>query len=134
VDLRADRQEAISEAAMPMNIQAVREVVNRCWFPGFEWVVQGDFTYDNGPTYLQGRFFAPDATAGDIQPQYTRKWLLSRHMTTSEIVQTVFKCALTAMEHEAREHFTYRGSAIFGPHFNVEALVAMRRTDLQEVR
>ena len=47
---------------------------------------------------------------------------LSPEMTRSEVVQTVFKCALTSMEHRTREFFHYRGRAVFGPHFDVEAL------------
>jgi hypothetical protein len=46
-------------------------------------------------------------------------------MTVSEIVQTAFKATLTALEHETREKFRYRDAAIFGPHFNVERMVAL---------
>jgi hypothetical protein len=66
--------------------------------------------------------FLQVAFAADGADQYGRKWLLSRHMTKSEVVQTAFKAVLTALEHEAREHFRYRGKAIFGPHFDVDVL------------
>jgi hypothetical protein len=55
-----------------------------------------------------------------------RKWLLSPHMTNSEIVTTAFKALLTAVEHELREKFTYKGQAIFDPHMDVDRLVALR--------
>lgn len=55
--------------------------------------------------------------------QKGRKWLLSNHMTESEVVMTAFKALLTAEEHEARERFTYRARRIFGPHINVNRLV-----------
>jgi hypothetical protein len=61
-----------------------------------------------------------------------RKWRLSPHMTKSEIVQTALKAVLTAEEHEAREKFLYKGKAIFGPHLDVEALLAM--AEKKEVR
>ncbi|SRR5258708_17168739 len=51
-----------------------------------------------------------------------RKWRLSENMTRSEIAQTALKAVLTAVEHEAREHFLYKGRAIFGPHHNVDLL------------
>jgi len=51
-----------------------------------------------------------------------RKWILSQFMTKSEIVQTAMKAVLTAIEHEAREAFTYRDQAIFGPHYDVDRL------------
>jgi hypothetical protein len=51
-----------------------------------------------------------------------RKWRMSMHMTKSEIVQTALKAVLAAEEHEAREHFMFRGRAIFGPHLSIEGL------------
>ena len=119
---------------MPMNVDELHEILNRCKFPGYSWRVHGDFTQQSGPTYLQARFMADCNFSGDMKPQATRKWLLSPHMTTSEVVQTAFKCVLTSVEHEAREQFTYRGQNIFGPHFNVEALVELRKSKLLEVR
>lgn len=72
--------------------------------------------------YLQVRYFAPCNITGEVVPQSGRKWLLSPFMTKSEIVQTAFKACLTAEEHECRENFKYHGKAIFGPHYNVDAL------------
>lgn len=51
-----------------------------------------------------------------------RKWLISDHMTISEIVQTCLKAILAAEEHEAREFFTFRGCPVFSPHLDVTAL------------
>ena len=65
-----------------------------------------------GRHYLQVRF----------DGQHGRKWLLSPHMTRSEVVATALKAVLTAEEHEAREEFTYLGEAVFGPHLDVDAL------------
>jgi hypothetical protein len=93
-------------------------------FPGYSFVLHGDFV-DGKATYLQGVFTAPDNDQPRVmRPQHTRKWLLSQHMTRSELVQTAFKCVLTSIEHEARERFTYKGARVFGPHFDVEVLAA----------
>lgn len=54
--------------------------------------------------------------------QKCRKWMLSPHMTKSEIIQTAFKAAMTAEEHECRERFFYQNQPIFGPHFDVDAI------------
>lgn len=54
--------------------------------------------------------------------QHGRKWMLSPHMTKSEVIQTAFKAVMTAMEHEVREKFRYKGKPVFGPHFNVDTL------------
>ena len=113
-----------------MRVSEVHNILAQCRYPGYTFAVHGTFAQDEGATYLQATFDAPCTTAGDVQPQKTRKWMLSPHMTRSEIVQTTFKCVLTAVEHEARENFRYRGQTIYGPHFDVEALVAHRKADL----
>lgn len=51
-----------------------------------------------------------------------RKWRLSPHMTPGEVVQTALAATLAAVEHEAREGFTYKGVALFGPHMDVDKL------------
>jgi hypothetical protein len=85
--------------------------------------------------YLQLAFYAFGPDFGSFALQGGRKWKLSPHMTKSEIVQTAWLAVLTAVEHEAREEFTYKGVAIFGPHLDCEALreVAGRR-DVRDVR
>lgn len=63
--------------------------------------------------------------------QSCRKWRLSVHMTTSEVVQTVFAAIKAAEEHETREKFLYKGVNIFGPHFSVDQLAeALHAGDL----
>lgn len=91
--------------------------------------------YD-GKTWLQIEFRAKDTVTGEECKDWkSRKWLLSEHMTKSEIVQTAFKAVLTALEHEARESFLYCGKPIFGPHFNVDTLwYALGKEDALEVR
>jgi N-acetylglucosamine kinase-like BadF-type ATPase len=81
---------------------------------------------DGASLWLQVRFRAPCNVAGGApRLVHGRKWRLSGFMTPSEVVQTALKAVLTAVEHEAREQFTYKGAAIFGPHFDVEDLVAL---------
>ncbi len=70
---------------------------------------------------LQAAFYAGGAL------QRGRKWYVSTHATRSEVVQTALKAVLTAEEHEAREHFRYKGKAIFFPHFDVDELVEHRK-------
>lgn len=83
--------------------------------------------------YKDWKFVVGRSTRGEpyLQLQWTgengfpctsRKWLLSDFMTKSELVQTAFKAVLTAEEHEARETFLYKQAAIFGPHFDVDAM------------
>ncbi|MBO6814582.1 MAG: hypothetical protein JJ891_06965 [Rhizobiaceae bacterium] len=63
---------------------------------------------------------------GEPLPWKGRKWLISPHATKGEIVQTILKATLTALEHEAREGLTYKGVAIFDPHYDLDKLVELR--------
>lgn len=106
-----------------MNIQEIIEILKECKFP--DYTIEAAQSLTTGQMYLQARYEEPDTTTGVLSWQYTRRWLLSPEMTKSEVVQTAFKCVLTSMEHKTREWFTYKGKAIFGPHFDVDKLHAI---------
>ncbi|AMV34552.1 hypothetical protein VN12_20680 [Pirellula sp. SH-Sr6A] len=72
---------------------------------------------------IQVCFEAIDSKTSIPDTQFGRKWFIDRYATKSEIVQTAFNAVLTALEHEAREDFKYRGARIFAPHFDVDSLV-----------
>lgn len=99
----------------------VLQLAEQIEFEGYEWLVKAD----RDGALLQGRYNEKCIVTGEDKPQYTRKWVISPHATKSEIVQTFFKLAMTSMEHRCREHFTYRGKRIFGPHYDVDALHAI---------
>lgn len=104
-----------------MNRQEIGAVLRDVNFPGYMFQV----LEAGGRCYMQGVFEASCSEDNIARLQYTRKWYLSHEATRSEIVQTALKLVLTAVEHEARERFTYRGRPIFGPHFDVDRLVTM---------
>jgi hypothetical protein len=80
-----------------------------------------------GFAYIQvGDSAARDNVTGEATAWRGRKWLLSEHMTDGEVVQTAFLAVMTAVEHEAREVFTYQGRAIFDPHYDIYKLVELR--------
>lgn len=60
------------------------------------------------------------------EPWTGRKWMLSQHMTRTEVVCTAFKAVMSAEEHETRELFKYLGHEVFGPHFDVDDIVRLR--------
>lgn len=95
------------------------EWVGLCKFPEYHFGVTQN---TRGEIYLQAWYEEADIITGKNEPQFTRKWLLSPEMVKSEVVATCFKCVITSMEHRTREHFTYRGKRIYGPHFDVDAL------------
>lgn len=81
--------------------------------------------FDGDRPYLQWSFFAPCVATGYVEELHSRKWMLSHHMTDSEVVMTAFKAALTAEEHECREAFLFKAKPIFGPHFSVDRLAEL---------
>jgi len=98
-----------------------------------DWIF--DLRFYSGRPYLRVRFAGPCSTTGRFQEWEGRKWFLSSPTSKSEIVQTAFKAVITALEHEARETFRYKGEAIFGPHFDCDLLVELcKRSDALDAR
>lgn len=108
-----------------LNHTQFREMLDRCTFPGFSFVLGSDKA---DQFYLQVQCYEGVCNVtGGFKEWNGRKWRLSVHMTPSEVVQTAFKAVLTAVEHETRENFKYRDVSIFDPHYDVERLVELRR-------
>lgn len=104
----------------------IMEVLAQIECPGFDFVVRSSA----GVLYLQVE--SPDGTCnvtGEPLRWRGRKWLLSLHMTDGEIVQTAFKALLTALEHEVREQFKYKDVSVFDPHYDIDRLVELRRSE-----
>lgn len=71
---------------------------------------------------LQVIFRVPCTKLGIVQEQRCRKWYVSPHSCTSEIVRTALKAVEAAEMHELYENFSYKGIRIFDPHLNVDNL------------
>jgi hypothetical protein len=80
------------------------------------------FTHNDNP-YLYIEATTIDSDTGLPVTWKSRKWRISTHMTKTELVSTAFLALRGAIEHEAREEFTYKGKRIFGPHISVDQLV-----------
>lgn len=116
--------------ATPASVRTFRD---RLWYISeavtlpFNW--KASFYYDTrGYWYFQ----VEDTKAicnvtGETYPWKGRKWLISEHMTDGEIVQTMFKATMTAIEHEVREQFLYKDVAVFDPHYDLDKLADLRK-------
>lgn len=104
---------------MTVWIDVAKSIVQDCEFTDYTFAVSVSRT---GAVYLQGTYLEADTVTSVVERQYTRRWFLSPEMSRSEIVSTVFKCALTSMEHRTREWFLYKGRAVYQPHYDVDAL------------
>jgi hypothetical protein len=117
-----------------MTIEDMEAILASCKAPEITFLVKPT----DSCVYLQVQFTAWD-TADRSKPAAEwrgRKWSLSPHMTRSELIRTAFMAYHAALEHEARESFTYDGRAVFGPHIDVDVLWAAavdldRRADLR---
>ena len=110
-----------AEPTLPVPIDFAA-ILADCEYPGL-FLELG--THPEGRRYLQVGAWVRDTEIGNFSQQRGRKWDLSLHMCPNEVVQTVFLAIQVFEEHERRERFTYRGRAIFSPHFDPLALAAL---------
>lgn len=71
--------------------------------------------------YVQVQFEAEDSATGKVERQHCRKWYISKHMTETEIVDTLYKAVEAAVIHEMKENFKFKGRMIHNPHTSVGA-------------
>ena len=101
----------------------VTAILAKVKYPGLEFETMTEF----GRPFL--RVTCPggvDTQTGECWSWNGRWWRLSPHMTVSEVVGTAFKAVITALEHEARESFLYKGQPIYDAHLDVEQLAKVR--------
>jgi len=116
---------------MTYTVQEIRDIVAKCSFE--DWLIE--VRMDGTRPYLQVHVLNGKDSETGLPMEWTgRKWMLSPHMCKNEIITTAFKAVMTAMEHEVRELFRYRGVAIFNPHMDPDALVdfVSNRANIQE--
>lgn len=117
-----------------LTVEGVAAILRDVSYPGMDFNVGGGAS-PTSQFWLQIKCDGRCNVTGVPMNWVSRKWMLSAHMTKSEVVQTAFKAVMTAVEHETREQFIYKGAAIFGPHFNVDHLVTMAlKPNAQDVR
>lgn len=78
---------------------------------------------ENGRIFLQIIYEAPCTKTNVVKEWHGRKFYLSDHMTTDEIVKTAFLAFKLAIEHEVMEGFRMYSKPIFNPHVHYEALI-----------
>jgi hypothetical protein len=120
-----------------LTVEDIKKILNDVQYLNWIFFVAEKKSQPSTPDYLQVQFSAKCTTTGQAQGWSGRKWPLSQWMTRSEIVMTAFKAILTAVEHEARESFLYKGQQIFGPHIDVDVLAQIylsRGDDALDIR
>jgi hypothetical protein len=92
-------------------VAEVRAIVDAIACEDYHFDVQLD-----GAVIVRAFYWEEDVYTGKRAVQGTRRWIIEDDATEDDIVKTVLKLVLTSREHRVREHFTYRGARIFGPH------------------
>jgi hypothetical protein len=93
-----------------------------------DWKLRVEFD-SVGRQYMRWSWEARCAKTGMPVLVTSRRWWISPEMTESELVQTALLAALTAEEHETREHFTYQGKRVFNPHVSIQGLLQVCETE-----
>lgn len=99
------------------NLVRLMTVVSRIRFPGLTIQLEHQ---EHG---LCVRVHCPTGVCtvtGEPAPWSGRPWPVSLDITNADLVQTAFKAVLTALEHEAREVFTFQGETVMQPHRNMD--------------
>lgn len=89
-----------------------------------------DNKYDAGRIFIQCVYKDQCRKSGELFIFHGRKWYLSDHMTTDEIVKTCFAAFKTAVEHEIMEGFTVDGVVLFNPHVSFEELLKVSHLEV----
>lgn len=100
--------------------------------PGYRLLLKPDTPEMGSRWFFQVEADRVDAITG--QPGVGRggKAYLSPHACRSELAQTAFGLFKAYEEHEAREWFRFAGAQVYGPHFDVLALVEIaHRTEVR---
>jgi hypothetical protein len=122
--------EQVSALDQPFAYFRYKEVLDKLDYPGMTFHL-----FNHGPHYhLRVQCKGTCNVSGEPLDWNGRWWRLSSHMTPTEIVLTAFKAVLTALEHEAREQFTYKGVAVLDSHIDVEELVKARSENKLDAR
>lgn len=99
------------------NLVRLMTVVSRVQFPGITFSIE---YAEHGLCVRVGDPQGVCAVTGVAAPWLGRPWPISLDITNGDLVQTLFKALLTALEHEARECFTFQGQRVMDPHRNME--------------
>lgn len=89
---------------------------------------------DRERAFMQPRVWRRDIVTGNYDWGYGGRGYVEDETTTSQIVQMAFGLFKAYEEHEAREHFRYRGARVFGPHIDIDELVGVAHITDKEFR
>ena len=102
-------------------IEEVRAIIDQVSFFDRKIIIipKGEDHNDNQFFLLQVQYMEEDIETGKDELQRARKWYLSPYSTETEIVETAFAACKRSMDHVLKEHFLYKGTRVYSPHFDI---------------
>jgi hypothetical protein len=101
-----------------LTVDAIQTLLGKIQYKDWKFIVHHKDVWENGGwdvMYLiRAEWMAPDNVTGVVEKQQSRWWVISKHATKTEIVNTAFLCMRVAEEHEFREGFKYKAEGLVG--------------------
>lgn len=85
---------------------------------------------ENGRIFLQIVFDSPCTKTNEVQEWHGRKWYLSEHMPSDEVIKTAYAAFKMCVEHEVMKSFKVDGIILFNPHVNFEELLKVSHREV----
>jgi hypothetical protein len=119
-----------------MNKKAVKQILDRvsmsCLGKHFEMIVSYDlYSKNNKRIFIQVRYRTVCTKTGEMDFWKGRKWYLSRHMTSDEVIKTAYAAFEAAVKHEVMEGFKVDGKVLFNPHVHFESLLKITHNEIK---
>lgn len=115
----ASAADSPNAGAMKINLLDLAILIKRLSFRDY-WFRIGNLLGDG--YFLQVVFKATDCETGEPSEQRGRKWYISQHAVSDEVIKTCWLAVEIALRHEALEDFKLDGIAFFNPHTDCERL------------
>ena len=100
----------------------------------FKIRVEHDNEFANGRIFVQITYDSPCSKTGEVMEWHGRKWYLSKHMTTDEVVKTCYAAFEACVKHEVMEGFKVDDKPLFNPHVSFESLLEISDQEVMRLR
>ncbi len=92
-----------------------------------------DNKFDAGRIFLQVTYLAKCNKSNQEQEWHGRKFYLSEHMTSDEIIKTAYSAFKASIEHETMEAFRVDNKVLFNPHVDFEELLKISNKEIKRI-
>lgn len=115
-----------------MNTDVLSRITAECLGKKFTILCEYDKVF-GGRQYIQIQYSSPCTKTGKMDEWRGRKWYLSEHMSSDEVVKTCYAAFQAAVNHEVMESFKVDGKTLFNPHVNFEELLLISHKEITRV-